>query len=270
MKRNVGSILKIILFFFVVYDIVGSSAISTLVNTLSGHKERVVSVAWNPHQDAVLLSASYDGTAQVRHLYSNNLILSYSFITNDLFNKVWNVKENQALSNFGEHGGRLFCCEWSHLEPDTAITGSEDLTVRRWRVKDQIYKTPAESLAVRRSLEKKRDLPTPTASSVAGPDRHSGNAAGSKKGPGKLKSLFPISAVMEGRNRTEGLKDCKILATLKGKLHFQNLFARKNAYLYINYRNPFETFRIRRKSRKLQISRRQFWSGSFISSGIFL
>jgi hypothetical protein len=102
------------------------------------------------------------------------------------------------------------------LEPDTAITGSEDLTVRRWRVKDQIFKTPVESLSVRRTQEKKRDLPKPSASSSSGPDRHSGNTGSSKKGPGKLKSLFPISAVMEGRNRTEGLKDCKILATLKG------------------------------------------------------
>ena len=38
---------------------------STLVATLSGHKERVVKIAWSPHQDGLLLSASYDGTSQV-------------------------------------------------------------------------------------------------------------------------------------------------------------------------------------------------------------
>ena len=119
------------------------------------------------------------------------------------------------MANFGQHTGRLFCCEWSALEPDTAITGSEDLTVRRWRIKDQVHKTPAESLAIKRPQEKKKDVVKPTTSSVPRPERHTGSA-GSKKGPSKLKSLFPISAVMESRSRTEGLKDCKVVATLKG------------------------------------------------------
>ena len=41
---------------------------ASLVATLTGHKERVVSLAWSPHQDGILLSASYDGTAQVDQL----------------------------------------------------------------------------------------------------------------------------------------------------------------------------------------------------------
>lgn len=41
------------------------SATSNLAATLSGHKDRVISLAWSPHEDGKLLSASYDGTAQV-------------------------------------------------------------------------------------------------------------------------------------------------------------------------------------------------------------
>ena len=76
---------------------------SSLVATLSGHKDRVVSVAWNPHQDGILLSASYDGTAQV-----------------------WDVINKNPLKNFSRHSGRLLCCEWSALEPDIAITGIKE------------------------------------------------------------------------------------------------------------------------------------------------
>lgn len=33
--------------------------------TLSGHTGKITSVAWSPHHDGKLVSASYDGTAQV-------------------------------------------------------------------------------------------------------------------------------------------------------------------------------------------------------------
>lgn len=44
----------------------GDKSTASLVATLSGHKERVVTVAWSPHEDGKLLSASYDCTAQVK------------------------------------------------------------------------------------------------------------------------------------------------------------------------------------------------------------
>lgn len=90
-------------FLFAVFNVsVGENQVvtSNLVATLSGHKERVVSIAWNPHQDGMLLSASYDGTAQV-----------------------WDVINQNPLKNFSLHSGRLLCCEWSALEPNVAITG---------------------------------------------------------------------------------------------------------------------------------------------------
>lgn len=171
----------------------GEPSTSTLAATLSGHKERVVSLAWSPHEDGKLLSASYDGTAQV-----------------------WDVINKEPLANFGGHTGRLLCCEWNALEQDTAVTGSDDMTVQMWKMKDQVHKTPAESIAVKTVKERKKaPFKPPTSSSVTG--RHtSSSAAAKKKAPSKLKSLFPVSATLEGRGRLEGLKDCKILATLKG------------------------------------------------------
>ena len=65
-----------------VFNVVGNKdelATSTLAATLSGHKERVVSVAWSPHEDGKLLSASYDGTAQVSPLLVQIILLLVLF-----------------------------------------------------------------------------------------------------------------------------------------------------------------------------------------------
>lgn len=120
------------------------------------------------------------------------------------------------MANFGGHSGRLLCCEWNALEQDVAVTGSDDMTVRMWKVKDQIHKTPAESIAGRAVKERKK---TPFKPPGSLPARHSTSSTSScakKKTIGKTKSLFPVSAALEGRGRPEGLKDCKIVATLKG------------------------------------------------------
>lgn len=137
----------------------------------------------------------------------------YLFV-NEYFSQVWDVLNKEAfVANFGGHTGRLLCCEWNALERDTAVTGSDDMTIRMWRVKDQICQTPTESLAVKTVKEKKK-----VASSKPLSGRHStmatnASSSSSKKKPtGKLKSLFPVSAALEGRGRHEGLKDCKILA----------------------------------------------------------
>lgn len=124
------------------------------------------------------------------------------------------LKEQPFVANFGGHTGRLLCCEWSALERDTAVTGSDDLTVRMWKVKDQICQSPAESLAGKTVREKKKMPYKPLASA----SRHAAptNAASKKKPTSKLKSLFPVSAALEARGRPDGLKDCKILATLNG------------------------------------------------------
>lgn len=122
----------------------------------------------------------------------------------------------EQVANFGGHTGRLLCCEWNALEQDTAVTGGDDMTIRMWKVKEQICKTPAESIAVKTVKERKKTpYKPPQSSSFVG--RHATSSGTAKKKPSsKLKSLFPVSATLEARGRTEGLKDCKILATLKG------------------------------------------------------
>lgn len=121
----------------------------------------------------------------------------------------------QHLANFGGHNGRLLCCEWNALVEDTAVTGGDDMTIRMWKIKEQTHKTPAESIAVKTMKERKKTAFKPPSSSFAG--RHQASSGTSKKKPSsKLKSLFPVSAALEARGRLEGLKDCKILATLKG------------------------------------------------------
>ena len=121
----------------------------------------------------------------------------------------------QNLANFGGHTGRLLCCEWNALDEDKAVTGGDDMTIRMWKIKEQTRKTPAESIAVKTMKERKKTAFKPPLSSFAG--RHQASSGTSKKKPSsKLKSLFPVSAALEARGRLEGLKDCKILATLKG------------------------------------------------------
>ena len=120
------------------------------------------------------------------------------------------------MANFAGHGSRVLCCEWNPLETDTAITGSDDLTLRIWKVTDQIYTTPGESLAGRTTTEKKKTAFKPVVGSVP-PGRHAAGPSSCKKKPtSKLKSLFPVSAALEARGRSAGLNDCKIMATLKG------------------------------------------------------
>lgn len=118
------------------------------------------------------------------------------------------------MANFGGHGGKLLCCEWSALEQDTAITGSDDMTVRMWNIKDQTHVTPSDSIAKRGVKERKKTVQKIPASSSSRPAYSASSAK--KKVIGKLKSLFPVSASLEGRGRTEGLKDCKVLANAKG------------------------------------------------------
>jgi hypothetical protein len=130
--------------------------------------------------------------------------------------QVWDVINKEQVANFGGHTGRLLCCEWNALEQDTAVTGGDDMTIRMWKVKEQVYKTPAESIAVKTLKERKKTpYKPPQSSSFVG--RHATSSGTTKKKPpSKLKSLFPVSATLEARGRIEGLKDCKILATLKG------------------------------------------------------
>ncbi|XP_049810273.1 gem-associated protein 5 [Schistocerca nitens] len=89
---------------------------------LSGHLSRVVSVSWSPHISGQLVSASYDGTAQV-----------------------WDVRSQQPIANCSLHSDAVLCCLWSPLDPDYIITGSADNTLCVWKISKQTNKVPIEN-----------------------------------------------------------------------------------------------------------------------------
>ncbi|KAG3265415.1 gem-associated protein 5 isoform X1 [Ictidomys tridecemlineatus] len=100
--------------------------------TLSGHTAKITSLAWSPHHDGRLVSASYDGTAQV-----------------------WDILREEPLYNFRGHRGRLLCVAWSPLDPDCIYSGADDFCVYKWLTSMQVHSRPPQG---KKSieLEKKR------------------------------------------------------------------------------------------------------------------
>ncbi|XP_053423075.1 gem-associated protein 5 isoform X2 [Nycticebus coucang] len=100
--------------------------------TLSGHTGKITSLAWSPHHDGRLVSASYDGTAQV-----------------------WETLREEPLCNFRGHRGRLLCVVWSPLDPDCIYSGADDFCVYKWLTSMQDHSRPPQG---KKSieLEKKR------------------------------------------------------------------------------------------------------------------
>nr|XP_012610926.2 gem-associated protein 5 [Microcebus murinus]XP_020139282.1 gem-associated protein 5 [Microcebus murinus] len=100
--------------------------------TLSGHTAKITSLAWSPHHDGRLVSASYDGTAQV-----------------------WDTLREEPLCNFRGHRGRLLCVAWSLLDPDCIYSGADDFCVYKWLTSMQDHSRPPQG---KKSieLEKKR------------------------------------------------------------------------------------------------------------------
>lgn len=100
---------------------------------LEGHKARVIQLAWNPLDSRQLLSVSYDGTAQI-----------------------WDVTTQQGLANFRGHSGRVFTGLWDpNGEADLVYTGGEDCLVCVWRPSCQTEKIPAKNNNKLRNLDKK-------------------------------------------------------------------------------------------------------------------
>ncbi|XP_043560145.1 gem-associated protein 5 [Chiloscyllium plagiosum] len=87
--------------------------------TLPGHTAKITSLAWSPHHDGRLVSACYDGTAQV-----------------------WDVLKEEPLSNYRGHIGRLLGVQWSPVDSDCVWTGGDDFTVRQWEVSKQEHTRP--------------------------------------------------------------------------------------------------------------------------------
>uniref|UniRef100_A0A8C9WTS1 Gem nuclear organelle associated protein 5 n=1 Tax=Scleropages formosus TaxID=113540 RepID=A0A8C9WTS1_SCLFO len=100
--------------------------------SLAGHTAKITGLSWSPHHDGRLVTACYDGTAQV-----------------------WDVLTEEAVCNYRGHQGRLLCVQWSPVDPDLVWTGGDDFTVQEWAVSKQEHaKPPRGKKSV--ELEKKR------------------------------------------------------------------------------------------------------------------
>ncbi|XP_054144035.1 gem-associated protein 5 isoform X1 [Melozone crissalis] len=102
--------------------------------TLAGHTAKITSLSWSPHHEGRLVSACYDGTAQV-----------------------WDVMKEEPLSNYRGHQGRLLSVQWSPVEPDCVYTGADDFSVHKWHISKQEHTRPPQG---KKSieLEKKRSI----------------------------------------------------------------------------------------------------------------
>ncbi|XP_072517898.1 gem-associated protein 5 [Salminus brasiliensis] len=100
--------------------------------SLSGHTNKITSLAWSPHHDARLVTVCYDGTAQV-----------------------WDVLKEEPVCNYRGHSGRLLCVQWSPVDPDLIWTGGDDFTIQEWAVSKQEHVRPPKSRR-RVELEKKK------------------------------------------------------------------------------------------------------------------
>ncbi|NWI97895.1 GEMI5 protein, partial [Pitta sordida] len=102
--------------------------------TLAGHTAKITSLSWSPHHEGRLVSACYDGTAQV-----------------------WDVLKEEPLCNYRGHQGRLLSVQWSPVEPDCVYTGADDFSVHKWHISQQQHTRPPQG---KKSieLEKKRSM----------------------------------------------------------------------------------------------------------------
>ncbi|NWW30650.1 GEMI5 protein, partial [Panurus biarmicus] len=102
--------------------------------TLAGHTAKITSLSWSPHHEARLVSACYDGTAQV-----------------------WDVMKEEPLCNYRGHQGRLLSVQWSPVDSDCVYTGADDFSVHKWHISKQEHTRPPQG---KKSieLEKKRSI----------------------------------------------------------------------------------------------------------------
>lgn len=111
---------------------------------LCGHTAKITGMSWSPHQSGRLVTASYDGTAQVS---GRARTLWFWFLLDPLkllcgSEQVWDVLEEAAVSNYRGHNGYLLCVDWSPVDPDVVWTGGKDFTVHEWKVSQQDFTKP--------------------------------------------------------------------------------------------------------------------------------
>ncbi|KAH1166698.1 hypothetical protein KIL84_015870 [Mauremys mutica] len=137
--------------------------------TLVGHTAKITSLSWSPHHEGRLVSACYDGTAQV-----------------------WDVLKEEPLCNYRGHRGRLLCVQWSPVDPDSVYTGADDFCVHKWLTSKQEYTRPPQGKKST-DLEKKRSSqPKPKAKKK-------------KKPMGKVPAKQDVSDTVNGEEVVDNL-----------------------------------------------------------------
>ncbi|VDP82522.1 unnamed protein product [Echinostoma caproni] len=134
---------------------------STCLARLEGHGNRITCLDWSPHDPALLLSASFDGTANVWSVEVGDSPQNY-----------------RSLANFRAHKLRLFSCLWSRTESDLAYSGGELHHLFGWRPSKLVYTEPPNTRRYRPPPVKK----VQNASSVdhfLSDDKHSSNISAS-------------------------------------------------------------------------------------------
>ena len=53
--------------------------------------------------------------------------------------------KGEPIANYRGHIGRIFTCQWSALDEDAIYTGSDDFTVRKWKISQCEHKCPPKS-----------------------------------------------------------------------------------------------------------------------------
>uniref|UniRef100_A0A7N8YHC7 Gem (nuclear organelle) associated protein 5 n=1 Tax=Mastacembelus armatus TaxID=205130 RepID=A0A7N8YHC7_9TELE len=212
---------------------------------LCGHTSKITSMAWSPHHDARLVTASYDGTAQVSTRPEPCLCNSFIFEGFGLI----------AVCNYRGHVGYLLCVDWSPVDPDVIWSGGKDFTVQEWRVSKQEFTNPPKGKKMVELREKmktnpkqKRKNKKASGAGGAAPSEMNGEPASGEKAEAgqsgeeeldeaacifktvsicmnvpdtnllkkkKPRSMLPISTSMDHRPKEDLLQDCITLASVK-------------------------------------------------------
>ncbi|XP_029956587.1 gem-associated protein 5 isoform X2 [Salarias fasciatus] len=128
---------------------------------LAGQTAKITGLAWSPHHSARLVTASYDGTAQV-----------------------WDVLEEAAVANYRGHVGFLLSVDWSPVDPDVVWTGGRDFTVQEWRVSRQEFTKPPMGKKMAGLKEKMKTNPQLKKKKTKKKQEESGEGAAATPEPG--------------------------------------------------------------------------------------
>ncbi|CAH8500175.1 unnamed protein product [Heterobilharzia americana] len=112
--------------------------LSTCLARLEGHYNRITCLDWSPHDPFLLLSCSFDGTANVWSIHPDNI-----------------EKNSLSISNFRAHRSRLFTCLWSRQDPDLVFSGGELCHLFGWQPSKQLFNQPPQSRRYRPPTIKK-------------------------------------------------------------------------------------------------------------------